>query len=59
MSILVYRDDSGADVEIKNPSMDDWSACCEMIAKRHKDEFHRVVLRELKQGSPLLDCIGE
>lgn len=60
MSILVYRDDSGADVVIHGPSRDDWSAFCGMIANRHKDEIRREFLKEFKRsGSPLLAAIGE
>lgn len=58
MSILLYRDLDGRDIQIKNPTQADWLECCRIIGVRNKAAFDREFLRGM-HGSAIMAALAD
>lgn len=56
MSILLYRDTHGRDIEIRNPTIADFGKALNAIADRNSKEINEFFVREMAE-SPLVKAI--
>lgn len=59
MSILLYRDANGRDVEIRNPTQEDWAACCRVVCERNADAIRREFLDGMNGSVLLTLAVGQ